>query len=101
MEYTYKYQDFNKINYWLEQWCYFIEKFNQHKLHSNFHFVIYEQLTDPNYLKRLLKKIKFNNIDNLNFNYFKNFNRQEIEIKYSKDIYENAKDIYLSILNSN
>jgi hypothetical protein len=96
------YHDFNEMNYWLEQWCIFYRKISyQYQLYSNCHFVIYEELTNPNYVKKLLKKINFKNIDSLDLNYFKNFNRQEIQTNYSENINKNAKDIYLSILKDN
>jgi hypothetical protein len=43
----------------------------------------------------LLEKINFNQVENLNLNYFKNSNKKEIDIGYAKDVYDNAKDIYM------
>ena len=38
----------------------------------------YEELTNPELYKKLLEKINFNKIENIDLNYFKNSNKQEI-----------------------
>ena len=89
------FKDLNDINYWLEQWCLFYQDIlKNYQSYDNCFFIIYEELTNQNYLKVLLEKIYLNQVENLNFNYFKNSNKKEIDIDYSKDIYENANDIY-------
>ena len=89
------FKDLNDINYWLEQWCLFYQDIlKNYQSYDNCFFIIYEELTNQNYLKVLLEKINFNQVENLNLNYFKNSNKNEIDIDYAKDIYENAKDIY-------
>ncbi len=89
------FKDLNDINYWLEQWCLFYQDIlKNYQSYDNCFFIIYEELTNQNYLKVLLEKIYFNQVENLNLNYFKNSNKKEIDINYAKDIYENAKDIY-------
>ena len=89
------FKDLNDINYWLEQWCLFYQDIlKNYQSYDNCFFIIYEELTNQNYLKVLLEKIYFNQVENLNLNYFKNSNKKEIDIDYAKDIYENAKDIY-------
>ena len=89
------FKDLNDINYWLEQWCLFYHDIlKNYQSYDNCFFIIYEELTNQNYLKVLLEKIYFNQVENLNLNYFKNSNKKEIDIDYAKDIYENAKDIY-------
>ena len=89
------FKDLNDINYWLEQWClYYQDILKKYQSYDNCFFIIYEELTNQNYLKVLLEKIYLNQVENLNFNYFKNSNKKEIDIDYSKDIYENANDIY-------
>ena len=55
----------------------------KYQLYPNCHFVIYEELINPNYVKKLLKKINYNNIDISDLKYFKNFNKEEIQINYS------------------
>ena len=91
------YQDLNKIDYWLEQWCLFYQNIlNQYQSYKNCHFVIYEELTNANYIKTLLENINFNKIENIDLNYFKNSNKQEIYIDYSKNVYKNACNVYNS-----
>ena len=90
------FKDLNDINYWLEQWClYYQDILKKYQSYDNCFFIIYEELTNQNYLKVLLEKIYFNQVENFNLNYFKNSNKKEIDIDYAKDTYENAKDIYL------
>ena len=79
-----EYRDFNNINYWLEQWCLFYQNIlNKCQSYTNCHFVVYEELTNPNYIKTLLEKINFEKIENIDVNYFKNSNKQEINIDFS------------------
>ena len=90
------FKDLNNINYWLEQWRLFYQNIlKNYQTYNNCFFIIYEELTNPNYVKMLLKKINFNQVENLNLNYFKNSNKKEIDIGYAKDAYDNAKDIYM------
>ena len=90
------FKDLNDINYWLEQWClYYQDILKKYQSYDNCFFIIYEELTNQNYLKVLLEKIYFNQVENFNLNYFKNSNKKEIDIDYAKDTYENAKDIYI------
>ena len=89
--------DTRNINYWLEQWYLFYQNIlNNYQSYDNCFFVIYEELVDPNYLKILIKKINFikNEKFKLNLSYFKNSNKKDINIAYSKDTYENAKNLY-------
>ena len=87
--------DLNNINYWLEQWCLFYKNIlNSYQSYNNCFFIIYEELVDPNYVKEFMEKISFNKDEKLNLNYFKNSNKKEINITYSKDTYENAKNLY-------
>jgi hypothetical protein len=90
------FKDLNNINYWLEQWCLFYQNIlKNYQTYNNCFFIIYEELTNPNYVKTLLEKINFNQVENLNLNYFKNSNKKEIDIGYAKDVYNIAKDIYM------
>jgi hypothetical protein len=88
-------QDLNEIDYWIEQWILFYQNIlNKYQLYKNCHIVIYEELTNINYIKNLLLKINFNKIENINLNFFKNSNKKEIERKYSLDKYKKAIEIY-------
>lgn len=94
-----KFSDFNNINYWLEQW-YLSYKYiyNEFLNFENSHFILYEKLTNLDYVEKILKKIKLkkNKINNLN--YFKNSNKK-IDIEYDENIYNNANIIYKNFLN--
>lgn len=92
---TSNYQDINKIDYWMEQWNLFYQNiFDKYQFYKNCHFVIYEELTNKNYIKNLLTKINFDKIENINFNYFKNSNKKDIKKDYSLIKYKNAIEIY-------
>ena len=91
------YQDLNKIDYWLEQWYLFYKNIlKSYQTYNNCFFIIYEELTNLNYVKMLLEKNNINNVGKLNSNYFKNSNKNKIDINYAKDTYDNAKDIYMN-----
>ena len=89
------YQDRGKIDYWLEQWFLFYKDiYNKYQSYTNCYFVIYEELTNADYIKTLLKKINFNEFENIDLNYFKNSNKQEINIDFFNSVYEDAKNVY-------
>ena len=89
------YQDLNEIDYWMEQWILFYQNIlNKYQLYKNCHVIIYEELTNINYIKNLLEKINFDKIKNIDFNYFKNSNKKEIEREYSQGNYKKAIEIY-------
>ena len=89
------YQDLNKIDYWLEQWCLFYQNiFYQYQSYENCHFILYEQLTCTNYIKTLLEKINFDKIENIDFDYLKNSNKPKLDVEYSEDIYKKASNLY-------
>ncbi len=89
------YKDLSKIDYWLEQWCLFYENIiNKYQSNKNCHFVIYEKLINPSYVKNIINKINLVKIDNLDFNYFKNSNKQNVDVKYSMNVYKKACEIY-------
>ena len=88
-------KDLNTIDYWMEQWSLFYQNIlNKFHYNNNCHFVIYEELTNINYIKKLLDKISFDKIENIDLNYFKNSNKNEIDKEYSIDIYKNASKVY-------
>ena len=90
------FNNLNNINYWLEQWYLFYKNIlKNYQTYNNCFFIIYEELTNLNYVKMLLKKINLNQVEKINSNYFKNSNKKEININYTKDTYDNAKDIYM------
>jgi hypothetical protein len=79
------FDNFNNINYWLEQWIlfykYIFEKFENYK---NCHFIIYEKLFDIAYIERILEKVKVDKKKFLKIDYFRNYNKNEIPINYDK-----------------
>ena len=88
-------QDLNEIDYWIEQWILFYQNIlNKYQLYKNCHIVIYEELTNTNYIKLLLKKINLSEFENINLNYFKNSNKKEINVNFSNSLYENASRVY-------
>ena len=94
------FDDFNDINYWLEQWCLFYQNISKnYQSNNNCFFIIYEELNNVNYIKKLLEKINFDEIDNINLNYFKNSNKKKIDIDCANNTYKNAKDIYIEFKN--
>lgn len=87
----------NDLNYWIEQWNLFYQNIlNKYQDYNNCHFVIYEELTNFDYLKEFLKKINITKLKNTGINYFKNSNKDEININFSKNNYENATKTYLN-----
>ncbi len=91
-----QFYDHNKIDYWLEQWFLFYENIiNKYSSYENCYFVTYENLTDPSYLKSLLNKINLDKVQDYDFGYIKNLNKKVIDINFSKDAYEKAKDLYV------
>ena len=94
------FQDIYKIDYWIEQWTLFYKDiFNKYNSYQNCNFVIYEELANPNYIKKFLEKLNLNKNENLNYNYFKNLNKKEINVEYDNDNYNSAKRIYQEFLN--
>ena len=63
-------------------------------------FIIYEELFNQVYIKKLLNKIGINQNKNIDFNYFRNSNKAKISLDLD-DILKNANDIYKSFLNLN
>ena len=91
------FQDLNDINYWLEQWYLFYSKiYKKYQANKNCIFIIYENLSNPNYIRNILKKINLDKNNNLNLNYFKNLNKT-IDISFDNEIYQKSIDIYKSI----
>jgi hypothetical protein len=89
------FKDTNNINYWLEQWCLFYQNIlKNYQSYNSCFFIIYEELANPNYVKKLLEKINFHKDENLDLNYFKNSNKKEINIDYGENIYKSATDFY-------
>ena len=94
---TENFNNYESINYWLEQWNLFYQKIlDKFKNYDNCYFLIYEQLTDSQYLKKLLEKINFNAVDDIDWDFFKNSNRSIINTDFSHSIYKRSNEIYLN-----
>jgi hypothetical protein len=90
------------LNYWLEQWCQFYEGIlSKYYVNENCYFIVYEQLTNKNYLKKLLKKIDLKQIKNLDLDFFKISSKNTKNLKYDDAIYLKAKKIYRDFSNFN
>ena len=89
------FKELTDINYWLEQWSLFYENiFNNYQSRNKCFFIIYEELTNPNYVKMVLKKLSLNDVNKSSLNFFKNSNKKKINIDFEKKNYDKAKDIY-------
>ena len=89
------FNDLKNINYWLEQWNLFYE-FIYKKFQSceNCYFVIYEELVNPNYVKKILKKINFEKDKKIDLKFFKNSNKKELNNQYDKNIFDKSQLLY-------
>jgi len=94
------YHDLNNINYWIEQWLLFYQNIiNNYQSYKNCFFVVYEELSNPSYLKSLLKNINLSNEDNVDLSFFTNSNQKKINVKYDVKTYNDAITIYKNFLN--
>tara|TARA_B100000900_G_scaffold411167_1_gene430335 strand:- start:173 stop:1159 length:987 start_codon:yes stop_codon:yes gene_type:complete len=94
------FNDFNDLNYWIEQWDLFYQNIlKKYFNHKNCHFILYEQLTNIDYIKKMLKKINIIDSSNLNLNYFKNFNKSVIESNFDTINNQNAQQTYINFKN--
>jgi len=96
------FDDVTSINYWLEQW-YLFYKFIYKKFQSykNCYFIVYEELQNPNYVQKNLKKINLEKNKNIDLNFFKNSNKEKLNIKYNKEIFDKSQLLYQNFIHSN
>ena len=95
------YQNLDRIDYWLEQWLIFYENINnKYRNNKNCYFVIYERLSDPDYLMMLLEKTELDKNQSLDLSYFKNANNKKINISYDYTIYEKTVSLYKKFIDS-
>ena len=89
------FNNLEKIDYWLEQWTLFYEKiFKDFQFNQNCFFLIYEELSNPNYIEKLLEKIGLHKNKNINLNYFKNSNKKKIDTNFNQKNFEHAMKVY-------
>jgi len=94
--------DLNNINYWLEQWNLFYDFIHQKfKSYENCYFVIYEELVNPNYVEKILKKINLEKNKKIDLLFFRNSNKKELNIKYDRNLFEKSQLLYQNYLKTN
>ncbi len=95
------FNDFNNINYWLEQWNLFYEFiYKRFQSYENCYFITYEKLICLNYVKKFVKKISLEKDKSIDLQFFRNSNEKELNIEYDKDIYDKGRLIYKKFLRS-
>ncbi len=96
------FRDIKNINYWLEQWYLFYEYiYKKFQSYENCYFVVYEELDNPNYVEKILKKINIEKNKNIDLHFFKNSNKKELNIKYNKNIFDKSQLLYQNFIQSN
>ena len=94
------FNNYDDINYWIEQWIFFYENiYQKYKSYNNCFFLIYEELSNPKYIESLIEKINLKKEKNINLNYFKNSNKEKIDIEYNENILNEAVKIYKKFKN--
>jgi hypothetical protein len=89
------FNDLNNINYWLEQWNLFYEFiYSKFQSYENCYFVVYEELDNPNYIVKILKKINIEKDQSINLKFFRNSNKKELNIEYDKNIFDKSQLLY-------
>lgn len=93
------FQDFNKIDYWLEQWILFYQNiFNKYNNLNFCLFISYEKLIDPNYVKKIMTNINLNNSDGMDLSFFKNFKKDSANLTFNNENYNKANLLYKRFL---
>ena len=96
------FNDLNNINYFLEQWNLFYEFiYTKFQSYENCYFVIYEELDNPNYVGKILRKVNLEKNKNIDLQFFRNSNKKEISIEYDKNIFDKSQLLYQDFLKSN
>ena len=95
------FNDLSNINYWLEQWNLFYEFiFNKFQSYENCYFVVYEELDNPNYVEKILKKINLEKDKSIDLQFFRNLNKKELNIVCDKNIFDKSQLLYQNFLQS-
>ena len=95
------FSDLYNINYWLEQWNLFYKLiYKKFKSYENCFFVIYEELNNPIYVEKILKKINLEKDKTIDLQFFKNSNKKELDIEYDKNIFDKSQLLYQNFLKS-
>ena len=94
-----KYNNFNEINYWIEQWYLFYSRLEKKNLNKNLNifFINYENLCKNKTSKEiLLKKFNFNEKNEFSFI----FSEKEIKYIYDKNLLNKCNEVYKKLSNS-
>ena len=95
------FNDLSNINYWLEQWNLFYEFiFNKFQSYENCYFVVYEELDNPNYVEKILKKINLEKDKSIDLQFFRNLNKKKLNIVCDKNIFDKSQLLYQNFLQS-
>ena len=93
------FNDLSNINYWLEQWNLFYEFiYKKFQSYENCYFVIYEELVNPNYVEKIIKKINLEKDQNIDLQFFRNSNKKELNIEYDKNLFDKSQLLYQNFL---
>ncbi len=90
--------DPNNINYWLEQWLLFYRHIQDRcQNDEQSYFIIYEELTSQNYVKRLLKMTHLQKREKMKLPCFKNSNKEDMDQAYNARLYSKARSLYIKL----
>ena len=96
------FNNLSNINYWLEQWNLFYELiYKKFQSHESCYFVIYEELVNPNYVEKILKKINLEKNKKIDLHFFRNSNKKELNFKYDRNLFEKSQLLYQNFLKTN
>ena len=92
------FDNFNDINYWLEQWYLFYQDIiKKYQSYENCFFIFYEDLTNLDYLNSLLRILDLNKNEKIKLN----FSKTQIKIEWKTNIriiYTKKQLKYIQIL---
>ena len=95
------FNDLNNINYWLEQWILFYEFiYSKFQSYENCYYIVYEELDNPSYVEKILKKINLEKSRNMDLQFFINRNKKELNIEYDQNIFDKSQLLYQNFLKS-
>ena len=69
--------------------------------YENCHFIIYEELHNPSYVEKILKKINLKKDKNIDLFFFKNSNKKGLDIEFDKNIFDKCKFLYQNFIKYN
>jgi len=89
-----KFLETNSLDYWIEQWSMFYTNiYEKYKFNNSCFFIIYEKLSNIEYLKEVIEFLDLKNINKSYENFFKISNKS-IDLTYNKSNYDKAYKIY-------